>query len=151
MRSTGGFGRSTAFALAALLALAGTAMACPHGGGKHRPLKQLEHRLESLDLEAETLAAARELLDQARHERRAARDVVRQARQRMHELLAEETPDVAEVLAQAESIGALETEAKKARLRTVLAVRALLTPEQWAQLQEMPEGGRGLRSRRHLF
>jgi hypothetical protein len=136
--------RSAAYGVVALLGLTGVALARPHdeGCGRGRPFDRIEDRLESLGLEPQTLETARGLLEQAREERRASRDELRAARDRMHELMREEKPDVDAVLAQVDTIGALQTSAKKARLRTLLAVRALLTPEQWAQLLPAP-GERG--------
>jgi Spy/CpxP family protein refolding chaperone len=51
--------------------------------------------------------------------------------------LEHENPDEAAVMAQADAIGALKTEAQKHRLRTMLQVRALLTPEQRTKLLDM--------------
>jgi sugar phosphate isomerase/epimerase len=136
--------RSATCGVVALLGLSGVALARPHdeGCGRGRPLERLEGRLESLGLDPQTLETARGLLEQGREERLASRDELRAARDRMHELMREEKPDVDAVMAQGDTIGALQTSAKKARLRTLLAVRALLTPEQWAQLLP-PAGERG--------
>jgi Spy/CpxP family protein refolding chaperone len=56
--------------------------------------------------------------------------------------LEQEDPDEAAVMEQAEAIGALRTESRKQGLRTLLDVRALLTPEQRDDLYG-PMGGRG--------
>jgi Spy/CpxP family protein refolding chaperone len=44
-------------------------------------------------------------------------------------------PDLDAILAQADSLGALKTEARKAQLRTLVGIRGLLTPEQWTELK----------------
>jgi Spy/CpxP family protein refolding chaperone len=75
------------------------------------------------------------VLEQARSERETQRDEVRAARHALHELLEQETPVVEQVMAQAEALGALETEAHKAKLRTMLELRALLGAEQWQELK----------------
>jgi Spy/CpxP family protein refolding chaperone len=145
MGSRSRLGRSMACGLAALLGLSGAALAHENGGGgceRGRPLMHLEERLDNLGLEPQTLEAARGLLDQGREARHASHDEMRGARDQMRELLNQEKPDVDAILAQVDTIAALETQAKKARLRTILAVRALLTPEQWTQLMEPPAGGK---------
>ena len=60
---------------------------------------------------------------------------MRAAFEDMHTLLDQETPDQAAVLAQADKIGQLSTEAHKEMLKTLLAVRAELTPDQRAKLK----------------
>jgi Spy/CpxP family protein refolding chaperone len=52
----------------------------------------------------------------------------------MRRLLGQDRPDEAAVMQQAERIGALEIELHKQRLRTMLRIRALLTPEQRREL-----------------
>jgi Spy/CpxP family protein refolding chaperone len=135
--------RSLAYGLVAIIGLSGIALAHPRAGEgcEHgRPLKRLEGRLDNLGLQPQTLETARALLDKAREQRRASHGELRQARDRMHELMLDEKPDVDAVLAQVDTIGGLETRAKKERLRTLLELRALLTSEQWAQLNEPPAG-----------
>ncbi len=58
-------------------------------------------------------------------------------------LLSQDDPDEAAVMQQAETIGKVETEMHKHRLSTLLAVRALLTPEQRAELTRIREEMRG--------
>ncbi len=51
-------------------------------------------------------------------------------------MLQKENPTEAQVLAQSEVIGGLETKQHKQALHTLLTVRALLTPEQRVSLRE---------------
>jgi len=67
------------------------------------------------------------------------------AHEQMHALLAADVPDEAAVMQQAERIGALETDERKTRLRGMLQIRALLTPEQRALLVEIHEARRSRR------
>ena len=67
------------------------------------------------------------------------REALRAQRDALHELLAQDAPDSNAVMQQAELLGAAETEMHKQRLRTLLAVRALLTPEQRQQLVKIFE------------
>lgn len=139
-----------ALALAASTALAATAFAKPGGpgcggrdgmhgalrGGKGGPsLEGLERRIAGLGLAAEQEKAAYTIVDQARSDERARRGEMRTAHQRMRELLSQDAPDPRAVEAQADALGALQTESQKARLRTLLALRPLLTAEQWQALQ----------------
>jgi Spy/CpxP family protein refolding chaperone len=149
IRCKGGRGWGTkalglALPVLAALSLAALAQARPggqcegHGGhGRHGGpgLEQLERKVEDLDLSDEKRKAIYAVIDQARSAERESRREIRTGRERMRELLSQETPQEKEVLALADSIGALETNAQKARLRTLLQIRGLVTPEQWEQLQ----------------
>ena len=113
---------------------------CAGGGGCGGSFKGLEHQLEGLDLEAGKRDAIYELLDGTRKEMRASRSEIKAAHETMWDLLAKDEPDVDAVMAQADAIGALKTKAKKAKLRTMIAIRKKLTSEQWATLQEHKKG-----------
>jgi len=147
----GAIGLIGGLAVAASLGLVGTAMAKPGGecggkgmhghGGPGRPsLERLERRIERLGLPGEQQQAAYTILDRARSEQRVRRDAVRAAHEKMRALLSEEQPDARAVEAQADAIGALHTEAQKAHLRTLLALRPLMTSEQWQALQAPKRG-----------
>jgi Spy/CpxP family protein refolding chaperone len=144
--------RSALFGLVGIVGLSGVALANRDGGGcRHgQPLKRMESRLDGIGLAPETLASARTLLDKAREDQRGTRDQLRDARDRMHELMSADKPDTEAVLAQADTIGSLETSAKKARLKTMLDLRALLTPDQWAQLQTPLPGEKDHHKRHHF-
>jgi Spy/CpxP family protein refolding chaperone len=137
---TGSTGAAVALALVALLG-AGTALSKSRDGGcrghhgKGSYLDRLEAKLDDLGLEAETRAAAAQVVEQARAERETRRDVEREARRALHELLEQEAPAPEQVMAQADAIGALETESHKAKLRTMLELRSLLGAEKWQELQ----------------
>ena len=65
----------------------------------------------------------------------------------MHEgmkaLLSQSSPDEAAVMQRVEEIGAVEVEMHKHRLDTMLAIRALLTPEQREEMTRLREESRG--------
>jgi Spy/CpxP family protein refolding chaperone len=135
----GAAGAALALVVVALLG-AGTAYSKPghgscHGHGKGARLDRLEAKLAELELDVDTRAAAARVLEQARTEGEARRDEMRDARRALHELLEQEQPAVDQVMAQADVLGALETEAHKAKLRTMLELRALLDAEQWQELK----------------
>jgi Spy/CpxP family protein refolding chaperone len=140
-------GAVLALVVVALLG-AGTAYSKPRHGGCHGHggrLDRLEAKLADLELDVDTRAAAARVLEQARSEREAQRDEMRDARRVLHELLEQETPVVEQVMAQADALGALETEAHKAKLRTMLELRAVLGAEQWQELKGSLRHGKGER------
>jgi Spy/CpxP family protein refolding chaperone len=116
---------------------------CGGGKGKGFGLERLEHRVGGLELAPDAKQAVYQVIDQARVERRALDEKIRAAHERMRELLDQDRPEAEPVLAQADSIGALVTEARKADLRAMVAIRGLLTPEQWKALHERHHHRRG--------
>lgn len=114
----------------------------------------LERDVERLGLDAETRAEIRKMARDARSRAVERRGELDEVRDELRALLDAPEPDEAAVLAQADRIGALETEMHKDRLRTLLRIRALLTPEQRAELvkihaeREQERGGASWRKRR---
>lgn len=129
------------------LVVGGGAVARPPGGACGGPagagLEHLERRIGRAALPAETQAAVYAQIDEARAERRPLEASLDAARQRMRELLEQEPASVEAVMAQADTIGALETQLQKLGLRTMVAIRALVTPEQWESLRPGGPGGSG--------
>lgn len=132
------------FAIA--LCAAGTAMAGDDGPGRHHGPPPIDHILErhadELGIDAATLGRVREIAAHAQAEEAPVRAALYTARERLHELLRRDAPDLAAVLQQADVVGAAETDLHKARLRTLLAVRAILTPAQRQGLVELFEAKR---------
>jgi len=129
-----GLALALALTLALGLASAGTA----HPGMGPGPREGFfERKLDSLGLAPETRAAVQKLLDDARPTREAARQQIRQAHDAMKALLDAEPVDEAAVMSQADKIGALMTASHKQELRTMIQVRALLSPEERTRLEQM--------------
>lgn len=122
----------------------------PRGGPP--PLEGvLERHQDRLGLDAETRSRINEIALGSRARLDAYHQELRALHDEMRRLLAQEDPDEAAVLAQAEAIGRAEIEAHKEHLRAMLHVRALLTPEQRAELvkireEEQARGGPGGRA-----
>ena len=140
-------GAALALVVVALLG-ASTALSKPrhgscHGHGADARFDRLEAKLGDLALDAETRAAAEQVLAQARTEREAQREEMRDARGALRELLEQDAPALEAVMAQADAIGALDTEAHKAKLRTMIELRSLLGPEQWQELRASLRHSRG--------
>ena len=100
------------------------------------PGLRLERLVEELGLDAQTLAQVDAIIDASRDKKRTLRRQLREARKQMRSLLEAEEPQEAELLEQADRIGGLRTEFRKEQLKTMLRVRALLSPEQRAKLLE---------------
>jgi Spy/CpxP family protein refolding chaperone len=99
----------------------------------------LEKHAERLGLDAESRAEIRRIADASREAEEAHRDRLRELREQMREILRQDTPDEDAVMRQADEIGAAETAEQKHRLRTMLEIRALLTPAQRAELVKIFE------------
>lgn len=106
-----------------------------HGHGKGARFERMEAKLAELTLDEQTRAAAQQVIATAKTESEARREELSQARRALHDLLEQETPSLDAVMAQADAVGALETESHKAKLRTMLELRAVLGPEHWSELR----------------
>lgn len=114
--------------------LATTAFARPGGHGADR-LTRLEERIDSLGLNDQIRTTIHATIDEAQTTLGNLRGQLHEAHKQLRTLMAQEALD-SDVLAQSDLIGALEAEYRKHTLSTLLAVRALLTPEQRASLRE---------------
>jgi Spy/CpxP family protein refolding chaperone len=143
-RATGWRVAAAALALAAGTLIGANALAkpgfgggpgCGGPGGGGPSVERLERKIERFGLPSEKQTAVYAILDQARTDDRARRTQMREAHQQMQTLLAQDKPDLAQVEAQADAIGTLQTAAQKAHLKTLISLRPYLTSEQWAELQ----------------
>ena len=96
----------------------------------------LEEKIDALNLDDATRTAIHKAIDEGRGARDDMRSQLRKARQDLRAMLQQDNPTEAQVLAQSEVIGGLETKQHKQALHTLLTIRALLTPEQRASLRE---------------
>lgn len=146
MRPTRWLTLAAALFLAAAPLCVTPAFAGPHhGGGPGR----LERQLEKLGLSDAQKQKVQAILDAAKPKREEIRGQMRAAFQDMKALLDQDAPSQSAVLAQADKIGAIQTEAHKTMLTTLLAVRQELTPEQRAQLRDNMQKQRGRWHGRH--
>jgi Spy/CpxP family protein refolding chaperone len=121
-------------ALTGVFSLTTSAFARPRGHGADR-LTSLEERVDSLGLDDQTRAQIHTTIDGARSTLSELRSQLQDAHQQLRALMIQEASDNA-LWAQSDLIGSLEAEYRKQTLSTLLAVRALLTPEQRASLRE---------------
>src|SRR5262245_31357339 len=134
--------QTVSLSLFVALALATSAFARP--GGDHGPGKGffLQRQLEKLELPAETRTQVDAVFAESRTRQEALHQQIRAAHESMRSLLDQESVDETAVLAQADTIGSLMTEARKDDLKTLIQVRSLLTPEQRAALDQQMEAHR---------
>ena len=136
--------------LIGLLALpALTAAARGRHEGAHG-LRGLERGLERLELTDEVRERVDAILDEARPQHEALHEQLRDAHRRLRDLLDEPAPDEQAVLAQAEVLGGLQTEAHKQKLQVMLQIRPLLSDEQREQLREHKQRRHGRPGERSL-
>ena len=124
----------------------------PHWGGDRErgPERFIERHAEELGLSAETREAIEKIVEESRARSEGLREEAREEREELHELLNQAMPDEDEVMAQAEVVEALKLKTRQNRLKAMIAIRGLLTPEQREKLVEIREerssrGKRGLR------
>jgi Spy/CpxP family protein refolding chaperone len=108
----------------------------------------LERHADRLHLDDATREQIRALAAAGRERSEPRHEVLRRLHDEMHALLSSDAPDTDAVMAKAEEIGRAETELHKERLRTMLAIRALLTPEQRSELVRIHEEWRARRGER---
>ena len=106
----------------------------------------LDRHAEELGIDANARAAIREIAAKAREDERPAAEEVRMLHEQLRKRLEGDAPKLDDVMQWADRIGAAETELKKQRLRTMLEIRTLLTPEQRQKLVTIFEERRGRRS-----
>jgi Spy/CpxP family protein refolding chaperone len=99
----------------------------------------LERHADELGLDADTLARIHAIAEKAREAEQPLAQQLHSLHDAMRTMLEADSPKVDDVMQQADRIGVLETELRKARLSTMLEIRALLTPEQRQKLVQLFE------------
>ena len=127
-------------ALLALLLCAGQGQARPpfrgdfmEGDGGHEG-RFLDEYADRLGLDEEIREKIRAKIDASQAESEPLRDQLHDGYGALRELLMQDTPDRGAVMKQAQVLGELKLALGKLRLATLLDVRALLTPEQRAEM-----------------
>jgi Spy/CpxP family protein refolding chaperone len=131
---------ATALALCAAAALAQAPPPPPPGDADRPGIERiLERNAERLHLDDATRDQIRALAEAGRAQSQPQRDALRRLHDEMHALLTADAPDADAVMEKAEAIGRAETELQKQRLRTMLAIRALLSVDQRRELVKIHE------------
>ena len=143
--------RPLLLAIFALCAIPALAAADPERrGDRDRPgiERLLERHADRLQLDAATQERIRAMAAASRDQARPLRDQAHRLHDELRALLSSDAPEQAAVLAKADELGRIETELKKQRLRTMLEIRALLTPEQRREMVKIHEEMRAERGDR---
>jgi Spy/CpxP family protein refolding chaperone len=115
----------------------------PHHRWDHRggpgPDRFIAQHAEELGLSDETVEAIDKIVDESRARSEKLHEQLRGEHEALHDLLAQDVPDEAAVMAQAEAIDALKLQENKNRLRALIAIRSQLTPEQRQELIRIRE------------
>ncbi|MDH4016094.1 MAG: Spy/CpxP family protein refolding chaperone [Actinomycetota bacterium] len=115
---------------------------CAHAGrgsssGRHDQMGHfLERHGEALGLDDETKASIERIVGESRARSKSLEETRREAKETLRQLIESDAVDRAAVMRQVDAVGALELEQSKLRTGTILDVRAQLTPEQRALLDE---------------
>jgi len=120
----------------------------PHGGPAGPELFLMERYAEQIGLDEAEIAAIRQAVRASHPEMMALHEEMRAARAKLGELLQQESPDSASVMAQAEVLNSLEGKMLELRLRKTLEIRGMLTPEQRAELVRILDEHRQAREQR---
>lgn len=123
-----------------LLPLPAAAGPGEHGDGPKRGdrfVRMLKENATRLGLDEAALREIEAVASQDRDAVQALREREKNEKIAMHKLLDTRAPDEAAVMNQAEVLGDIDTEQHKLRLRTMIRVRALLTPAQLAELSKL--------------
>ncbi|MCH2187099.1 Spy/CpxP family protein refolding chaperone [Myxococcota bacterium] len=124
-------------------------------GRSHRP----EHKgagafpnrlLEEVGVTESVRNEIASISEQSESRARSLHDEIHEARKSLRDLLEENSPNQEVIMQKVDEIGALEIQADKHRLETMLSIRALLTPEQRIALEELHENHRGKRHGRKM-
>jgi Spy/CpxP family protein refolding chaperone len=113
-----------------------------HGHRRHGPpslARMLEKNAERLNLDATTLARIQDIATARKDRTKEMRVRAREERVKLHDMLQADNPSEGAVMAQVDILGDLHTDLQKERLSTMLEIRALLTPEQKAELAKLRE------------
>lgn len=111
-----------------------------HGPHGRPPIDNLlERHADELGLDADLRTTIRAIAAESRKDEEPVAEQLRALHEEMRQLLDGESPKLDDVMEWADRIGAAETELKKRRLRTMLEIRALLTPEQRQKLVQIFE------------
>ncbi len=115
---------------------------CAHAGRgsssrRHDPMGHfLERHGEALGLDDETKASIERIVGERRARSKSLEETRREAKETLRQLIESDAIDRAAIMRQVDAVGAIELERSRLEAGTILDVRAQLTPEQRALLDE---------------
>jgi len=120
--------------LVALMLSLGTAVAL--AGPGHAPPALKRKFMKKLGLDGKQIKQIDDLTYRADREKLDIRHEIEKNHLDLQQLMSADKPNEAAIFSKLEKISALELKLKKNRIGLMLKIRAILTPEQWEQLQE---------------
>ncbi len=106
----------------------------------------LQRNAEDLGIDEETLEAIVAIAENSREEFTELKQELAEAKEGLGTLLDADEPNRRSVMAQVETLGRAEIAMRQAHLTTLMDIRALLTPEQRADIEQQMEERRQRRS-----
>lgn len=139
-------------AVASSLAFTTSAWARPHGPDYQGPGRGgfPDQLLEKVGVDQTTREEIATISKKSQVRAGELHEQIHTGRENLRSLLEQDAPKSDLVMKKVEEIGAIETEATKHRLTTMLSIRALLTPEQRAELAKLHDAHRDKRFRRKM-
>lgn len=116
------------------LALAAVAVAGPRGGGA---MEHISEMAAEIGLDEAQVSEIESIVSESREEGKAIREQLREAKGEMKSLMEADSPNERAVMAHIDEVGELKTELKKLKVGTMLEIRSIMTPEQFAQFKEI--------------
>ena len=120
--------------LVALMLSLGTAVAL--AGPGHAPPALKRKFMKKLGLDGKQIKQIDDLTYRADREKLDIRHEIEKNHLDLQQLMSADKPNEAAIFSKLEKISALELKLKKNRIGLMLKIRAILTPQQWEQLQE---------------
>ena len=106
------------------------------GGGGKEGGPWNDNFIQELGLDDDTLSQIKEIRRGSRDSKLDLEYKIKKAKNALKDLLSEDNPRESEVMDAVEEVGELETTMRKSRLRTMLKINALLTPEQRTKFRQ---------------
>jgi len=141
MQSTGKWIRSLAVALFAI-GLATSSGAQPHEPDEQHGGRFIAKHAEALELDDATRVRIESVVEDTRNESEKLRRAERKAARTLRDLLELDEPSEQAVMDQANVVSELEAQQRVLRIRAMLEIRSLMTPEQRSKLAEIRSADR---------
>ena len=111
--------------------------------------KGMMHKLKALGVDASVIKEIKRISIANRKAQVPLKSAAELAKIELHELLDADQVDEAAVMKAIDNVSAAKTRVRKNQIRTMLKIRALLTPEQRIAFKQFREKRRGKRDRKH--
>ena len=100
-------------------------------------MERISEMAAEIGLDEAQVSEIESIVSESREEGKALREQLREAKGEMKSLMEADPPNERAVMAHIDEVGELKTELKKLKVGTMLEIRSILTPEQFAQFKEI--------------